>query len=1438
LCFKSFSHVRFLENKGQIPQPVQFYADLKGGTVFLENAGFRYVFHIPDTLVKTSHPVKHNSFPVKKYGDYTVSFLNSNIVKAHGAGRLPGLTNYYPGNDTSRWATGVRAFGGVYYPSLYRNIDLYAYSQNESMKYDLIVKPGALVSDIALSYEGVKALSVSKDGSLIVATGVNEVYEYPPYAYQIVDGDTVDVYCRYRLAGNTVSFVMGTYSHNDTLIIDPALIFSTYTGASADNWGSSATYDEDGNAYTSGVVQEGVLGYPVELGKLQFVHGGGHGTYKWDVGVMKVSNDGREQLYATYFGGNGSDCPHSMVVNGKNELIIFGSTGSSDLPGAINKFSGGPYVSVRSFLDFDNGADMFVAKLDRNGRLVRSEYLGGTGTDGVNFENGYTSQQTMMGTGGLYYNYGDWARGEVAVDKTNAIYIGCTTKSSDFPQSRNFYNAGADGVVMRIAPDLGLEWSRYIAGSKGDCIYSIDVDEDQNVYYAGGTESDDMPVSFNAYKNSFMGGTTDGFVGELDRSGNFVSQTYFGSAEYDQAYFVRTDKHQNVYIYGQTEAHNSELVYNAAYNIPNSGQFIAKFQNDLSALVWSTVFGTGNGKPNISPTAFSVDMCNRTYLSGSGREWVGFVPVGYVTGEYYGHIIEGTNGMEVTPNAYESKTDGMDFYIMVMLDDASALDYATFFGERKDFRYLLYNSGTGRYERNPDFNETCGHDHVDGGTSRFDREGNVYQSVCASCGGCQSFPVLPSDAVSTANASTNCNNAVAKFEIANDILVAKFDAYNNPCVDNEIIFVNKTNEDRFGAGVKYRWDFGDGTSSTLKSPPAHTYPAEGDYLVQLVAEEMSSCNLVDTVYDTVIVKNIDISVVLDTPRVCSGDTVLLGFPEFEDPDFVYSWTPALYLDDPSLSDPQAIVGASISYTIEAKTPYCSLDFTQRVDVLGSTLYPAIEVQSFSSTKKALCLGETAVLKATVQGGAERYDYHWSYDYDFTSRINADFSDSIISVDLPESDSIYLFVKGADCGGVGTANVFLPVASSFIIAGADKKEVCAKEMVNLAVEEIDQDPLVYSWTPLSQIVSNPNTDKVVAVVEEPTEFVAVGVDSSSCEYRTSVFVDVDSVPIRNVAVDSISCFNYSDGAIAFEIDGNPPYSFLWSDGVVADSARKRLAHGSYAVTITDALNCTNVEVFRLENPLELNLLIAVHDQRCDDVCNGSVVANYYGGTGALHFFADGEPSEDSLANLCAGTYVLRVEDNHNCSVRKNANVVLDVRLPYVYAYADTVELIKGQSIALHAAEDGKLSELVEYVWKPDLWLSDDVGPVVLATPEFDTVYSVVATDPFGCQNRDTVALGVQDYVCGNPFVFIPSAFSPNGDGNNDVFKVYSKVLDEFSIVVYNRWGQNVWSSTSPDGSWDGTFNGQELTPAVFDYYFEGTCLDGEKFTLKGNVTLLR
>ena len=278
-----------------------------------------------------------------------------------------------------------------------------------------------------------------------------------------------------------------------------------------------------------------------------------------------------------------------------------------------------------------------------------------------------------------------------------------------------------DGVVFKLNTDLSsILWSTYLGGNNDDAVYDVVLDQNNNLYIAGGTNSVNFPTTTGVLSPAIHGGV-DGFITHLNATGSTIlASTFIGTPDYDQTYFVELDPYGDVYTTGQTEG--LYPVSAGVYSNAGSSQFIHKMNATLDTTIYSTVFGNGNRIPNISPTAFLVDTCLNVYVAGWGR----CLSLGVFT--------NGNNSnMPITPNAHQSWTDGCDFDFFVLNSTATAPAYATYFG-----------GGMSQ-------------EHVDGGTSRFDKNGVIYEAVCAGCGGYNDFPTTPG-VVSNTNNSGNCNN--------------------------------------------------------------------------------------------------------------------------------------------------------------------------------------------------------------------------------------------------------------------------------------------------------------------------------------------------------------------------------------------------------------------------------------------------------------------------------------------------------------------------------------------------------------------------------------------------------------------------------------------------------------------------------------------------------
>ena len=927
LFFYSWSSIAqnlfFIENKGQWNIPFESKIDIANGALFLEENALTFNF-VDASSFTHQHEAKAQNDSLSAHA-YRWEFLKANTPVISYSKPLEGKHNYFTNRQR---VSNLKKYQKVTYNDLYDGIDYTIYTYGDGLKYDWIVHPNAKPSDIKMKLEGVDQIDL-REGRLHLHTSLNLITEERPFAYQWIDNEKVDVECQFILKNKKLSFDFPDgYNPNYELIIDPEMIFSSYSGSVASNFGYTATYDDYGFLYAGGTAYD--IGYPITVGAYQTAYNGG--IVGNDVVLTKYDTTGSFLIYSTYLGGSGDEVPHSLIVY-EEELFVLGTTGSADFPvtenAFDNTFNGGPLLAVNGVgVNYSNGCDIYVSRLsDDGGELLSSTFLGGTDNDGFN------------SSLSLRYNYADQMRGEIDIDSEGNCYIASSTFSNDFPIVNSLIqpanNGGQDGVLVKM--DNSLEtilWSSYWGGSSDDALYSLALDDDNNIYAAGGTSSTNLTTSATAYASDYLGGSVDAFVTHFSNDGgNIINSTYFGSDQYDQSYFIELDNDGEVYLLGQSLAPNNTLVFNAVFSQPNSGQFVCKLSSDLSSLEFSTVFGSGSGGIDISPTAFLVDACNRIYCSGWGgatNDATNLGPGG------------NTLNLVTTFDAFQSDTDGSDFYLIIFEDNANTLSYASFFGGDQ------------------------AEEHVDGGTSRFDKKGTVYQSVCAGCGGFSDFPTTDGAYSSTNGAS--CNNAVFKFDPDFPLTIANFFAPSLTC-DWEVTFENLS----IGDNNSYSWDFGDGTTST-ETTPIHTYTAEGVYEVTLITNDPTTCNLTDTLRKSITIDKNENSELSDL-FICKDDSVLLN-PTTQ-ADFEYQWFPATGLEDSFEASTTASPSTTTEYYLIGQYENCFDSIRQLVEVS--------DVNLVYDPQAEIC-GLPIYLRAFVDDSTE---LSWSVSADFSTTVEQD-----------------------------------------------------------------------------------------------------------------------------------------------------------------------------------------------------------------------------------------------------------------------------------------------------------------------------------------------------------------------------------------------------------------------------------------------------------------
>jgi hypothetical protein len=575
----------FEPNQGQTDELVKFLSRGRGYTLFLTGDDAVLALRSRQSSLPASLVLR-----MKLVGADPKALVS-------GLNALPSRSNYFIGNDSTKWRTNVPNYAKVQYKNVYPGVNLIYYGNQRQLEYDFVVAPGADPKAIALAIVGAEGehewpsrppVQIDRDGNLVVQTEGGKIHLRKPVVYQpsqqegrptFVDGNYVlsasriqDPRAEFAEREYEVRFEVAAYDHTKPLIIDPVLSYSTYLGGSQDDGGNSIAVDASGNAYVGGSTLS--ADFPTSS-PIQATTGGGYDAF-----VAKLDAAGSSPVYTTYLGGAGSDQVLGIATDSSGNAYVTGQTSSNDFPLA------NPLQAT-----IGGSSDVFVAKLDAAGSaLTYSTYLGGSATE--------------QGTG-------------IAVDSAGNAYVTGWTLSTNFPTSSPIQattGGGYDAFVTKLdATGASLVYSTYLGGSGTDEAFAIAVDSTSNAYVTGLTDSNNFPLA--SPLQPAYGGVEDAFVLKMNSSGSaLVYSTYLGGTSADEGRGIALDSSGNAYVTGLTTSTDFPTAnpMQATYR-GSQDAFVAKLDGAGAALAYSTYLG-GTGADQGSSIA--VDSSGQVYVTG------------------------------------------------------------------------------------------------------------------------------------------------------------------------------------------------------------------------------------------------------------------------------------------------------------------------------------------------------------------------------------------------------------------------------------------------------------------------------------------------------------------------------------------------------------------------------------------------------------------------------------------------------------------------------------------------------------------------------------------------------------------------------------------------------------------------------------------------------
>ncbi|MGB1216731.1 MAG: hypothetical protein ACPG5P_02585, partial [Saprospiraceae bacterium] len=703
---------------------------------------------------------------------------------------------------------------------------------------------------------------------------------------------------------------------------------------------------------------------------------------------------------------------------------------------------------------------------------------------------------------------------------------------------------------------------------------------------------------------------------------NIVQGTYWGTSGNDHGYFVDIDEDDNIHLLGTTTGTGLPLTPNTYSFNHGSPQFIMAMNEQMTELIYSTTVGLGaySSDYNFVPIAFMVDKCNNIYFSG-----------------YYAN-----GGLPITSDAIANVPNS--FYLGVLEPEAVGLSFGTYYGNA---------------------------DHVDGGTSRFDKSGIVYQGVC-SCSG-SILNTIPG--AHSLNQSERCDIGVFKIDFEEETVTSAFTAIpsSSGCVPYTASF-DYTGQD----GEMFEWQI-EGNVIANSENANYTFTESGTYEVMLIAEAGSTCNVRDTSFLTVEV--LDGTSTLETLSFCPGEDFL--FLDASTVNATYEWQDGFTGATYSVSEPGI-------YWVDVSIPGC----TQR---------DSFDV--YVSSEMFLELGENQFICD---------DPNYSFDVSDPVAVEYLWSTGEITPNITISQSGNYSVTLTDQYGCAINDVVSITFQTTPVFSFQDQLICEGESVIL-------DPgytADYLW-------SDGSTSPTLEITEEGEYWAAL---DNGCQYSDTMELSVSYIPF-SLEISDISCAAYCDGIIDVVILTGEDISDLtweWNTGSTS-LYLDNLCEGFYELTVTDENNCEFILPVDLQEPDSIFYDINIKDVTCNGDMDGAImVDNIVGGTPPYSFSWNGGMLTDSsfIENLSGGTYNVIITDANGCNYEEEI-FVYEPPFNSVDAGPDTL-ITLGDSIQIQTVILNTIGQDIFWDEASGIWCTDCIRPIV--TPVNTTTYTINVVNP--------------------------------------------------------------------------------------------------------------
>ena len=604
-------------------------------------------------------------------------------------------------------------------------------------------------------------------------------------------------------------------------------------------------------------------------------------------------------------------------------------------------------------------------------------------------------------------------------------------------------------------------------------------------------------------------------------------------------------------------------------------------------------------------------------------------------------------------------------------------------------------------------------------------------------------------------------------------------------------------------------------------------------MTYMVTVSFGDCSVTDTVN---IITTLDEEIILlQTDTDCNDGAVVevqnaFNFVEYgwsTSPDF----EPILFMGD-SVDIPE-FTGNSIDYFVSVIDTSGCVSGTGMITVVNNEL----ELDIVSPV--TICTGDTIIYAVTPGNPLQVLEMIWNTD----PHIIAGENTTTPTVTSLPGDSGFT-LSGVVTNQFGCDSLIMVefiIGQSIPLSSTTDLEMCGELTVCFEHTSGYDGNIFWNFGDLTSTTDTSSLQEICYTYPSLGEYtVVLSSPDSLCAGETVSFnVELNEEPILTIETDSVS---YCNGEMVelSAISNNINYIPEWLDsemnpiGTGSTINVTPMDIDSFFVLLSDGVFCTDTAII-YTLPFEFMLDLIGPDVLCSgEETTLELFANmddeliYMWGPADCIVSGENTNMPVVLADLSKDLFVTVTNVDLNCVAEMTFPIEVSQIDVEITADADFIILTEDLELSVVDPNDDWTYE----------WSTGEQGESIIVSPEETTIYTVVATDEFGCMATDTFTLEVRSPDCDQFDVFLPTGFSPNGDGVNDILFVRSNFIKSMRLVIYNRWGERMFYSDMQERGWDGTYQGSELPPDAYGYVLDVVCVDDQTFSSKGNVSIIK